>query len=545
LADDYEIWAVENKPVSVHLRAFVAGQIRALANVAPDGRSEIECGGVLWGRVRSGSDNYYIVSIERADSLACDHSRGEAWVLSDRDRRSLRKRLKEKHGDLQPVGYWRSHRRLGLYLDNRDFDLMSGAFAQPWCVALCVRPPATAGFFFWEDADIRRTSSYREFQLPDAGQPAIVPPPAPVYPWSVVADHWQRWAIAASVAVVLMAAPFLLKSRNAGGTPFNMLSMKADVAAQGVTPGTVRLHWDTHSQVLRQTTTNGAIMWIADGPDESKLELTPEQVRLGSLDYKANSPDVNFRMQVGQFSESLRVTGVASPPVVARTQEAIHETIQAPVQEPVRPAVVLPVASNAPTPASVEPRAAPEPTAVRSSGVQSSGKKTRGKRTVVARTLEPPRPVARETAERSRELDVPAPPQLAFAPATLDKAPVPNSPVDVPKVVTSVEKPNASPLKRAFGWMIPNRRKDFVPAKAVKQVQPLTRVQQSTSVAVRVSIDQQGVVQEADVLTKDIDSGLANSVVEAAKRWRFEPARVDDRPVASNLVVRFRFGNDR
>ena len=88
LADDYEIWSVEGKPVSGYLRTSVAGQIRAMANATPEGRPEIETGGVLWGRYRQGAENYYIVSIEKADSLDCDHTRGEAWVLSDRDRRS-------------------------------------------------------------------------------------------------------------------------------------------------------------------------------------------------------------------------------------------------------------------------------------------------------------------------------------------------------------------------------------------------------------------------------------------------------------------------
>ena len=62
--------------------------------------------------------------------------------------------------------------------------------------------------------------------------------------------------------------------------------------------------------------------------------------------------------------------------------------------------------------------------------------------------------------------------------------------------------------------------------------------------AVRVAIDDQGNVWDADLLTKDIDSQLGLSSVEAAKRWRFEPARVDDKPVGSNMVVRFHFGSD-
>ena len=128
-------------------------------------------------------------------------------------------------------------------------------------VCCAVRAPSrNRRIIFLEEGDIRRTSSYREFQLPDAGQPAIVPPPVESRPW-------QRWAIAASLATALISAPFLLKSRDTDGTSFNMLSMKADIAS-----GTVRLHWDPNSKVLRQN--NGAVMWIADGPDESKLELT-------------------------------------------------------------------------------------------------------------------------------------------------------------------------------------------------------------------------------------------------------------------------------
>ena len=48
----------------------------------------------------------------------------------------------------------------------------------------------------------------------------------------------------------------------------------------------------------------------------------------------------------------------------------------------------------------------------------------------------------------------------------------------------------------------------------------------------------------ADLSPRTWTDHLGRSAVEAAKRWRFEPARVEDRPVASNMVVRFRFGAD-
>jgi TonB family protein len=474
--------------VSVHVRAAVAGQIRGLANASSD-QPMLECGGILWGRVRDAGDGFYLVSIEHADSFGCDHSRGEVWALSDADRKELSKRLKKKNGDLRPIGFWRSHRRPGLYLDKRDFDLMREFFAQPWCVALGVRPPSSAGFFFWEGGDIHRTSSYQEFELPDAVQPVNVPSNGkhPVR---------KRWAIAAAVAVLALL-PFLLRSTNSTGTAFNMLSMRAEMK-----PGLVRLKWNPNSKVLRDG--NGAVVWIADGPEESKLELTPEQVRTGTLDYKPVTGDVNFRMQVGPFAESLRVLGEA--PQVAAVMPA----------PPPEPSPIKPV--RRPKPPKEE---LPPPTA-----------------TAISAVREP-------TVERSREVESPAPPQVALGPTRLDRPPVPSRSLELPKVTATVERPRSSPIKKVFGWMkIPGLRKDFIPPKPVRQVQPHLATKQPTSVAVRVAIDQKGNVWDANLLSKDVDGKLGLSALEAARRWRFEPARVDDKPVPSDMVVRFRFGVD-
>ena len=98
-----------------------------------------------------------------------------------------------------------------------------------------------------------------------------------------------------------------------------------------------------------------------------------------------------------------------------------------------------------------------------------------------------------------------------------------------------------SPFHKAFGWIPGLRKKGYVPPKAVRQVQPRVVTKRDTSVAVRVSIDPKGNVRDADLLTRGVDGHLGRSAVEAAKRWRFEPARADDRPIASNMVLRFQF----
>lgn len=506
VSDGYNIWTVERKPVSVHLRESIAAQIRRAANVPKDARCGLERGGILWGRVRDTGENYFLISIEHAEDLSCDHLHGEGWIPSEKDRRNLRKRLKKGYGDLKCVGYWRTHERPGLYLDSRDLDLMASFFPQPWCVALCVRPPSTAGFFLWENGDIHRTSSYREFELPDAEQPEVVAAP-PVQP-----NYWRRWMAAAIVAVVIIATPFLLKSTGSTPTPFNMLSMQAETQ-----PGVVRLRWNPRSKVLEDAAS--ATIWIADGADESKLELTNAQLRAGAIEYRPNGSDVNFRMEIGPFTESLRVSSIAPAP----TPEAL------PGEE--SPVLADDVAPARETVRTAERRRKPQP------------QQTAPTVAVVippARTRTPERP-----SEKPKEIDVPTPPQIAMAPATLERAPIPSRAPEVPKVMASIEKPLESPLKKAFGWIPGLRKKGYMPAKVVRQVQPRVSSPSDTSVAVRVQIDSKGVVQDADLLTRGIDGQLGRSAVEAAKRWRFEPARADDRPIASSMVVRFKFEGTR
>jgi protein TonB len=507
VSEGYHIWTVERKPVSVHLRDSIAAQIRHAANAPQEERAGLERGGILWGRVRDTGENYYLISIEHAECLACDHTRGEGWVPSEKDGRYLRKRLKEGYADLECVGYWRTHQRPDLYLDNRDLEVMAAFFAKPWCVALCVRPPATAGFFVWENGEIHRTSSYREFELPDAEQPMETPVPPPPQ----ANRRWRYWAAAAALASALIVAPFLVRSSGSTGSPFNMLSMRAETE-----PGLLRLRWDPNSQVLN--TAESAIIWIGDGADESKLELTRDQIRAGTMDYRPANSDVNFRMQVGKFTESLRVAGLqpASATTAVRSP-VVDQAVPAVLEAPTRTERVRQKqAAAAAVPANAEPR-----------------------------VLELPQQ-GRVVAEKPRDVEVPPPPvQVATEPPRLDRAPVSHRQPDMPRVMASIETPKSSPIKKVFGWIPGVSKKEYVPPRVLRQVQPRVAASQDTQVSVRVAIDQKGVVREADLMTKGIDRNLGRSAVEAARRWRFEPARDGNGPVASNMVVKFRFGPTR
>ncbi|MEO8051865.1 MAG: TonB family protein [Acidobacteriota bacterium] len=63
------------------------------------------------------------------------------------------------------------------------------------------------------------------------------------------------------------------------------------------------------------------------------------------------------------------------------------------------------------------------------------------------------------------------------------------------------------------------------------------------SVDVKVQVAESGAVTDAEV----VDYGdppnfpLANSALAAARNWTFQPSRVDDIPVASQVVLHFYF----
>ena len=87
----------------------------------------------------------------------------------------------------------------------------------------------------------------------------------------------------------------------------------------------------------------------------------------------------------------------------------------------------------------------------------------------------------------------------------------------------------------------------FSPARPVRQVKPrLPADLQPESgspppVDVKVWIDKSGQVTRAELLSENTESDIAEIASRAALKWTFEPARLSDRPVSSELVMHFRF----
>src|SRR5690242_16746271 len=75
-----------------------------------------EIGGILLGGIAGGTPSG--ISIEEYETVTCDYSRGPLYRLSDSDLARFEKVMQERSegGNIQVVGFFRSHTRKGLAL---------------------------------------------------------------------------------------------------------------------------------------------------------------------------------------------------------------------------------------------------------------------------------------------------------------------------------------------------------------------------------------------------------------------------------------------
>jgi TonB family protein len=223
-------------PLAARLNVSVIAEINEAIFGArrSDPDRDMEIGGILLGAVDGGDGARPTVRIERFDQMVSEHRRGSSYALTDRDKKALAKKIDWwiRHGaskGLRPVGFFRSHTRRGLYLDQDDFTLFQHYFPEPAAVFLLVRPMTGAGsvggFFFWEEGDMHRESSYQEFPFDDTGLPLTVvepvaapaPPPPPPRPAAAMPKPamWLQVAVPLAVGVVLGAVVFELTTHSA------------------------------------------------------------------------------------------------------------------------------------------------------------------------------------------------------------------------------------------------------------------------------------------------------------------------------------------
>lgn len=356
----YGSWSAAESPVTIEYSLVVIEEIR---HEVSEGFQKLSRGGVEVGGLLYGTREGRTVRIMAMRPINCEHSRGPAFQLSNSDREALEEQI--EHGgedprlaDLICLGWFVSHTRSEILLNESDLELYEKYFSAPWQVTLVIRPgrggSMRAGFFVREhDGTVRGESSYLEFNFPDrlagvleraprsdrpaANRPHTVyfresgavaparrenvpatqlpgpqllpaPPPKSKWPWLTA------WGAGVVVAAVLAARYFMMTP---AAEPVELSVIERN--------GALQIEWNRTAKAVASAV-RGSLM-ITDGQTPHTVALTQADLQRGNYAYQRTSDDVEVRMRVensgGSQSESKTTTFLAAVPAKAADDEKL------------------------------------------------------------------------------------------------------------------------------------------------------------------------------------------------------------------------------
>ena len=672
LGPAFSVWDIAQTDLTVHMHLSMVEWLDyeiARSLTLPEGGREV--GGLLLGRIEIDSRRRII--IEGLTPVPCEHKLGSAYHLSVSDKRLLRDQMARWRSgpgrDLYVVGYYRSHNREAIALDEEDILLAREYFSNPLSAILVIRPEqirlGLAALFFCEQGRVepepklefplsRTKLAQRAAAVAGASVVELRPVPPPGEPGPVRVDRSVRISepVPEPAPVRLAALPpeppprprrSLLGPGLAsailglvlGGLAYKYLSSSAtqtdildspltefDLTA-AVEKNSLRISWNKTSPAIAAA--KQAVLSIADRGSRTQLTLSAEQLQAGGLVYPNESDDVTVRLRVltpeRETTESARVVRASGQAVPPALQPPGERALAAPA--PVRPpwvqprseaanlqppatAVAAPVAgptseavksagtdraSSAPEPGVLPPRSetaegavqapplaavpAPDPGAEPVAAKEAIGTAASANSSPEIRSSLP----RQETGEVNALQTSAAPPSGS---AIAQKPSVPPPPPDAPKVAETVRpaegsaRPPVQPAASAtetirseaakgltgtaspeLNSAAPGSSGGAVPAIYVGP-QPVRRVAPSlptnlrnlvvagTQVSIKVHIDAKGTVVGTEPVSKGnrLEEYLSSIAADAARQWRFTPARQGDQNMPSETILHFRFGKE-
>lgn len=537
----YHVWWFPGSPreVDVDLQVVEALKERLL-DIAAGGSEE----GLLFGNARD--DATEIVDFQPAVKGTIANSVAELTP--------------ERRGFL--MGYYRTETAEDFRLNASDLSLVDTCFQEPYQVVLMIHPSeggAPKATFFLHGEDGRMVDFvFLKFALdplllamvernrkPKSNRAAIEGPIAfpaskQLPPGAVVERRKPGFALiagtlffaaAVAAALILLLGPWHPRLWLANSDPSLSVPSAPNVAQPS--PRTVMgLHAARQNGDLEVTWDRGsapiaaaryAVISVEDGDSKRSIFLDSAQLRSGSLLYSPTSDQVLIDLKVVTPTETINESVTAILPKAGKPQthpatDAAHPfngtSQQPPITSPATPVNAAPVKAAkpfvAPAPGKgalpAAPQALPDAPVVTARMVSSAQVPDMLQQ---AATPPPPRPAAAPQAPAGSQL-----PPAAAAKAQLpivDDTPY-QPPVPLVKVTPS----------------LPYYIRNFI-------VKP-------TTVQVRITVDTNGHVTNAQAVPQEhVNDNLLTLAASAARAWRFQPARRDNKPVISEVLVNFVF----
>ena len=302
-------------------------------------RRSLEMGGLLLGRQESGC-----VVIEAFEEIVSEHEHGPSWQLSAQDSQVLAAAIRRHNSGrdgMRVVGLYRTQTRAGFAIAQEDAAAMRDFCGAATSVFLLMKPAAAGGSvgMFAAGPDLKATSEVFPFRAsaatiesacapagaPDAARPRTEQPMPEPDPESIPATTSRRRA-RIGLALALLAVAF------GGGytsAEWWMSGQKHAARAQtmelrAVWNGTsLDLHWNRESQPIQAAT--GGMLWIHDGGQYRRVDITRDDLTKGSIVYSPMSRDLVFHLDVftpqQTVAEWVRAVGLPLPeraPVVEK-----------------------------------------------------------------------------------------------------------------------------------------------------------------------------------------------------------------------------------
>ncbi len=482
-----------------------------------------ERGGILFGHVIDEDD----IEIDDFAFYPSGHRRGVPYDLNLTQRRSIQRQAAVSTGTSkstsrrEALGFFRTHLRPGLFLDQRDFTLMSESFSDCPGIALLIRPDdagrAQAGIFFWEEGDIERKQSDLIFPLDAEALRARGP------------IEIEREEPASTSAAARRAEPGMIRKPLLWGVASGLASgalafaMLAELHVRSTAPP----REGTQAPIAEQQTEPEAL--VAPPAVSDDEDPAADKASADAPADTTRSPFVDQGSQAAPDRTAVRHEAAPQETAVSGKDETVDE---------------------APHPRWVAPAESEEP--------QPEKQADQPKRTTTAPPVQVASSAAPPPAAAPLILPAPATSVLARAAAspTLSPAPPPVT-VDV-----SVEPKPGGVFKRiehGVGHVpllgrLPGFRHgnngDVVVARPSSGLEPQIPADlrkslgEEVAVDVQASIDDTGTVTNTEI-TRGGESQLSVLAEDAVRGASWKPARAGERNVPMDVVVHYRFSPER